>query len=698
MTLRRFTAYLDEADIITIELAAKWQKEPLSFTLEEKKRGGDCLTTHVENSYLSNQTLVYRLRIEEPVDLDKRYMVIDDQRNANPLVYRNVVRTDAFDQHFFAQDEQLGAFYQPNQTLFKVWAPISEEVLLLINHQQEKATYPLQKKEKGVWSLTVPGDYDGAAYRYLHLVNGQWKEFHDPYALSSLVNSGASVVINPDKLLPVRRVKTPVPKTQAIIYEMSVRDFSAQSEAGFTAPSQFLGLIESPTTFSEPIGFDYLRQLGITHVQLMPVADFGSIDETKPQLHYNWGYDPAQYNVPEGSFASNPHDPYARMLELQTAIDHYHQHNISVIMDVVYNHVYDLKGFVFEQIVPGYCYRVDQNHQKTDGSWCGNDLASQRLMMRKYILDSLQVWLEVYGMDGFRFDLMGLLDIDTLNEAAHRLQSLYPPVYLYGEGWKMETGLAMENLAHQEHAHHLPAIGFFNDHYRDTFKRVLAHPSPTLSQEDRETIQNLLTASIGIHGQSGLYTDPAQSVHYLECHDNATLFDYLTAQQSSWPSSQIEHTARFGLQIQLLSQGMAFLHSGQEFFRTKHGMDNTYNQPDSINQLDWQRKTNYQKEVDFVRQLIAFRKQHPLLSLTTADEIREACQFYWLTPSVLSYQLQDETETLIILFNFSSESYLYTNWTGASLFVHYPHVADQGLLETIHLAPQSVVLLQQKTS
>lgn len=376
-----FTAYLDDQDLIRIQ---KGEEHILPFYLETNQ--GHLALIPVKTSSAATDTGDYFLS-PIPLELGEEYTIYDATGSSSILHYRNIIRKPIFDQTFTYTGEDLGSFYTPNQTQFKFWAPISQDVTLHI----ENHIYPMNRTENGVWELLLEGDWEGAAYHYEFRVNGLERRIHDPYALSSLANSGDSLVIDRKKITrPITRAISQVDPTEAIIYEMSVRDFSVQKEAGFKHPGKFTALTESPQLNGQTIGFDYLRHLGVTHVQLLPVYDFGSVDEEDQWKAYNWGYDPVQYNVPEGSYASDPNHPYARILELQDAIATYHQANLSVIMDVVYNHVYKADEYAFEQIVPGYFYRYNADGERTNGTFCGNDVASERVMVRRYIKQSLK--------------------------------------------------------------------------------------------------------------------------------------------------------------------------------------------------------------------------------------------------------------------------------------------------------------------
>lgn len=683
MAFRTFQAYFDDLNRIAIKIPHHFDTANLQFELEHKHTH-KTITTKILSKGVDPFYAFYSLETEQDLDLQSFYWVYDNDRNKQGLLFGSIVRKPVFDQLFTYDGDDLGATYSPKETTFKIWAPISEEVLLHINTPKKQA-YPMTRLTNGVWQLKVDGDWDGSSYHYLHLVNEEWVKVHDPYAQSSMANSGDSFVINPKKLHQPSRAKTQVSINQAIIYEMSVRDFSSQPEAGFTYPGKFKGLTESPSLKGQRIGMDYVKHLGVTHIQLMPVYDFGSVDENHPQAVYNWGYDPVQYNTPEGSFATDPNDPYSRILELQEAIESYHQADISVIMDVVYNHVYHAETYAFEKIVPGYFYRVDDMELRTNGTFCGNDVASERPMVNRYIRQSLKMWASLYGFDGFRFDLMGILDTKTMNQVASELKALYPNVYLYGEGWNMGTGLHSDQLAHQYNAHELSDFAFFSDDYRNNLKRALADPHRLTADYRRDQLANSLRA-----GFYGHFKSPTQALNYVECHDNATFFDYLTLKDKTIQDSDHFATARLALELVLLSQGIAFIHSGEEFFRTKELIDNSYNIPDNINRLDWLRAIDYKKDTDFFSDLIAFKKAHPALSLATYEEIKEKTKMHWLTDQLLSYQIKTKAERLHILINFGRDTQVYTpTHTPEAILVNYPKV---GLKKPIGQVTEPLVL------
>lgn len=683
-----FTAYLDDQDLIRIQ---KGEECILPFYLETNQ--GPLAILPVKLSSAAHEKEDYFLS-PIPLELGKEYRICDETGSSSLLYYGEIVRKPIFDQTFTYDGDDLGSFYTPSQTQFKFWAPISQDVTLHIQGQVHSMT----RTENGVWELLLKGDWEGASYHYEFRVNGIERRIHDPYALSSLANSGDSLVIDRKKITrPITRAANQLDPTDAIIYEMSVRDFSVQKEAGFKHPGKFTALTESPQLNGEKLGFDYIRHLGITHVQLLPVYDFGSVDEEDQFKAYNWGYDPVQYNVPEGSYTSDPNDPYARILELQETIATYHKANLSVIMDVVYNHVYKADEYAFEQIVPGYFYRYDTNGERTNGTFCGNDVASERAMVRRYIKQSLKQWVELYGFDGFRFDLMGILDIQTMTEIAEELRNIYPNIYLYGEGWKMDTGLSEERLAHQYKASELPAYGFFSDNFRDTIKRTLLAGHRRDSQYLENDFANILTANVGKIGPAH-FMQPQQAIQYVECHDNATVFDYFQIEKGQVSLEERKALSRLALHLVLLAQGVPFIHAGQEFYRSKGLEENTYNLPNSLNQLDWTSLANCQEEISFVKELMAYRKSQPLLHLKRGQEIRDYCDVNWLSDHHFTYTIEKNREKLTMIVNIGNHEMTYQHPRDSQLLFAYPQANLQSPIakgQELTLSAYSWLLLHE---
>ena len=399
--------------------------------------------------------------------------------------------------------------------------------------------------------------------------------------------------------------------------------------------------------------------MGITHVELLPFNDFEGIDETSNQDQYNWGYNPLHYNVPEGSYATDSYDPYVRIRETKEMIEALHRKGIRVIMDVVYNHVYKREYSTFRKIVPGYYFRFNEFGLPSDGTGVGNDIASERLMVRKFILDSVEYWVKEYNVDGFRFDLMGILDIETMNAVRRLIDGIDPTIIVLGEGWNLDTPLPEKDKAIIKNAAKMPRIAHFNDVFRNSVKGSIFDllDQGFISGETKYNPNFMyLFAGSTLIELEGMFLSPEQSVNYVECHDNHTLWDKLAISNADESPIIRKKRQYLAISIVLLSQGIPFLQSGMEFFRTKYGESNSYNKPDHINQLDWARKNMYENDLPLFKALIAIRKAHPAFRLSTAEDVSRYYKWLALSPNLIGYLLYDlgdidSWENIIVLFN-----------------------------------------------
>lgn len=593
---REFKAYLDDYSLITVEMPLEFDQKGMHFFLSLPEYGNTPLTVsgyETKESYIN-----YYLIPHHELAIGQAYEVIDQRGNRSVLRMRDVVRTVRFDEEYYYDGDDLGATYTKEKTTLKLWAPTATEVYAVVSLDNQTQVMPMVRQEQGVFMTELTGDYEKAHYHYLTCLDGKWHQTIDPYAKASTANGKGNYIVDFEK---IKRMDSHLDKraplkqfTDAILYEIHVRDFTVQADAGFRNRGKFTGMTETIKKNGNTIGFDYFKEMGVTHIQLLPIYDFGSVDELDQFQLYNWGYDPVQYNVPEGSYASNPNDAYARLVELKQMIAKFHQEGIRVNMDVVYNHVYNHKTHAFEKTVPGYFFRYDSHGEMSNGTFCGNDIASERKMVRKYILDSIRYWVETFGVDGFRFDLMGILDVTTMNEIRQMLTAIDETLMLYGEGWDMPTALPAAQKAHMYNSKELPMIGHFNDVFRDSLKGDTIRKTNgqqtgivTGSKQFNQKLPDLLTASLGIYGQVNLFKNPVECINYVECHDNHTMWDFFQIEYPAGHTTMLQEIHRLATSITLLSQGIPFLHGGQEFFRTKKGVENSYNVDDSINQFDW---------------------------------------------------------------------------------------------------------------
>lgn len=586
----------------------------------------------------------------------------------------------------------LGAVYSPKMTRFKVWAPEAESVKLNLYKQGEGDNlidqHIMKKSANGTYVFEKQGDCNGIYYTYTVVNHGEEQEAVDPYTKAAGVNGQRGMVINLAKTNPqgfeMDGYRNPEHITDAIIYEGSVRDFTMDESSGVFHNGKFLGLTEANTTnhFGEATALDYISGLGVTHVQILPAFDFETVDEKNQKAQYNWGYDPDNYNVPEGSYAVSPYDGAVRIQEMKQMVLALHSRGIGVIMDVVFNHTYRRDDSNLQKIVPGYYYRSDETGY-TNGSGCGNEVASDRPMVQKLIVDSLIYWAKEYHIDGFRFDLMGVLDIDTMNVIAERLKEICPDVYLYGEGWNGgPSSLAEEKRAFKASAKKMPGIGMFNDDIRDTIKGSVFYDDHLGFVNGGTHLENALRYGItgavahpqvdyDAYGSKPWAKEPGQSINYVSCHDNYTLWDKLSVSCPEASEEKKKAMNRLCAAIVFTSQGVPFIQAGEEFLRSKplpekKGFaENSYNMPDAVNSIKWDNIHEYPDMIAYYKGLMALRKAHPVFRMQSEAEMTQNLCFLSDTPeNVVAYLLKgkgadDTPENILVIFNGNDEEILY---------------------------------------
>lgn len=546
----------------------------------------------------------------------------------------------------YAYGGTLGAEYSSERTKFSVWSPYAENITLRLYKKgdsgaPEKET-EMHLSDDGVWRTEVCGDLDGKYYTYTVTHNEITRETADIYSRSAGLNGKRGMIFSESSVSPEgwdsdRPVRCASP-ADAVICELHVRDFSMDENGSFTLRGKFGALCEAGVTnsFGDAIGLDYLQYLGVTHVHLLPVMENGSVDEASPR--YNWGYDPHLYNVPEGSYCSDPYDGNCRVKELRALVQALHSRNIGVIFDVVYNHTYCTESSPFDVIFPHYYYR-HEGEKYSDGSGCGNELASERDMVRKFIIDSVCAIARDYHADGFRFDLMGLTDIVTMNMLSDAVKKIDPCAILYGEGWTGGISPLPDDLRSlKHHVSQLNNIAMFSDDFRDGVKgsvfsdRDCGYINGTATAQRRELICSVLCGGV-YHpeiSRSELECwagSPLHSVNYVECHDNLTFSDKLRLSMPKADENELIRINRLGAALVFLSQGIPFFALGQEILRSKpeNGgfSHNSYNSPDSINCIKWDDFTKYRSTMEYYRGLIEIRKKFPELRMKTAAQVKE---------------------------------------------------------------------------
>lgn len=560
-----------------------------------------------------------------------------------------------FQQYPVYNGADLGLSYSKAASAFRIWSPVAAAAELMLYKDGVDGdafkTVELKKGENGTWFTKLTGNWQGSFYTFRVKINGSWSNaVPDPYAKAAGTN-GKRAFITDLKLTDPKgwatdkspAFSTANLSTDAVIYELHIRDASIDSTSGITHKGKFTGLAQLGSSYQGvATGLSHLKELGVTHIHLLPFFDFNSIDEAHPEKQqYNWGYDPLNYNLPEGSFSSNPADGIARIKELKELIAALHRNGLRIVMDVVYNHTGLTGNSNFNELVPGYYYRHKKDGSFSDATACGNETASEMPMMRKFMLESLLYWVKEYHIDGFRFDLMGVHDIATMNKISDELYKIKPTILLYGEGWTAGDSPLPESLrAVKKNASALKGIAVFSDDIRDGIKGSVFEEKDSgfVSGKKANTASvKFGVVAAGLHPQIDYakvnysktpYTvAPGNVITYGECHDNNTLWDKLKLSNPTASEADRKKMHQLALTIVLTSQGIPFLHAGTEFYRSKKGVENSYKSSDSINAIDWSMKVKNIDLVKYVEQLIKMRKQHPAFRMTTAKAVAENIRF-----------------------------------------------------------------------
>ena len=628
-----------------------------------------------------------------------------------------------------AISSDLWLYYSSEFTEFKIWNPDADAVKLHLYEAgdggEKLATFDLEKDNNSIWRIKQQGDLSGKYYTYQVNMSGQWlSETPGIYAQAVGANGQRAMVVDLDKTNPKDWENDKGPEllkpNDAIIYEMHVRDFTIHPASGVINKGKFTGLIEKGTKGEDDIvtGLDHLTEMGISHVHLLPSFDFASIDETqldKPQ--FNWGYDPQNYNVPEGSYSTNPYKAGVRIAEFKQMIQSFHTANIGVILDVVYNHTggsFENSNFNLEY--PEYYYRHWGDGSRSDAAACGNETASDKEMMRKFIIESVSYWAREYHIDGFRFDLMAIHDVETMEAVTTALRVINPNILIYGEGWTAgDSPLPYERRALKAHTYQMDQVSAFSDDIRDALKgSVFDDMSTGFVSGAQHTEESIKFGIIGCidHPQIDManvnYSDnpwahnPWQSVQYVSCHDNHTLFDKLTISLPHSERLDIVAMDKLANAVVLTSQGIPFLHAGSEMLRTKQGHHNSYNLPDSINQIDWNWKRTNQDVVTYYKNLIQLRKAHPAFRMANADEVRQNLEFKTIEHGLVSFQLKnnangDQWKNILVVYNARAELVDYPlegQWSIAVLGDNFASDAQRENL--IQVPPISMLVLYQE--
>lgn len=637
--------------------------------------GLSVISARTENPNLPEDTELI-LTLNGNISLTQRYKISHSTYGSADIALGNLITTEEFEKKFTYKGDDLGNVYKKDSTAFRLWAPTATKVELLTFNSSTsgvKSRFPMKSDVQGTWVHSLDGDQDGLIYAYNVEVYGDENEAVDPYARAAVENGKRSVVVNLENTNPKgwnrEKPKFSGNPTDAVIYELHVRDLSMDKSAPFpkSARGKYAGLTypNLKSSSGQPVGVAAIKDLGVTHLQLLPIYDFASVDELNPT--FNWGYDPLNYNVPEGSYSSNPKNPKARITELKGAIQSLHQQGIRVIMDVVYNHVFDASTFSQSKIAPGYWFRTDSDGKLTSASGCGNDSASERAMVRKFIVDSVKYWANEYNISGFRFDLMGLHDIQTMQEVRKELSKIDPTIIIIGEGWNMGTHPS-EIRSTQANVDELAGIAVFNDQIRDGIKgSVFTASDKGFATGTFGKKNNVMAGIVGNTDFSSTILpafttlSPAQSVNYVEAHDNNTLEDKLRLSLSTKDPALIASYHRLASSIPLLAQGIPFIHAGQEFQRSKDGDSNSYKSSDKINALKWNLISKNSVTRNYFKGMLEIRALHPAFRLSSTADVKNNLKFLKTSDEVIAYSLKgsavkDSWQSIVVIHNAKTAS------------------------------------------
>lgn len=657
-----------------------------------------------------------------------------------PAAFHGTAQTNStYDSQFISwptyNGDDLELTVSDSGTAFRLWSPKAEEAVVNLydNGHTGKPYYTLTMKfdvATGTWSVSVPEKLYGKFYTFRVKNGGKWlNETPGVWAKAVGVNGKRAAIIDFAATNPEgwRQDRGPEVKnfTDVVLYEMHHRDMSMDPSSGIANKGRFLALTEEGTVtpLGEKTGIDHLKELGVTHVHILPSYDYNSVDEANLQKNqYNWGYDPQNYNTPEGSYSTNPADPATRVREMKEMIKALHDAGIGVVMDVVYNHTAETDGSNFELTAPGYYHRHRNDGSYSDASGCGNETASDLQQMRDFIINSTKYWAKEYHVDGFRFDLMAIHDTETMNQVAAALKEMNPSIFVYGEGWTAgDSPLQPERRALKENVSRMKGIAVFSDdirdaikgHYTDASDRGFATGKPGLEETVKigivaATDHPQVDFSKGNNSKFPYAKSPEMIVNYVSCHDDLTLTDKLRKSMAGESEENMIEAAKLAQTIVFTSQGTPFMFAGEEIFRDKNGVHNSYKSPDSINAIDWNNKSRYRDLFDYYRQLIALRKAHPAFRMTSQADIAKHLKFDRIdskkTPNLISYSLNghangDKWDEIKVVFNGADKPQTVDikkgDWKIVAKDGHISAAADLGATAggKMTLAPRSALIL-----
>ena len=590
---------------------------------------------------------------------------------------------DSFDRYPGYYGSDLELTYTPQRSVFTLWAPTADKVRLNLYASGEggepEERLEMQSSDDGTWRVAAERDLKGTFYTFQIEKEGKWlDETPGIWAKAVGVNGDRAAVIDLRETDPEGWEADRAPElkmySDIILYELHHRDFSVAPDSGIENKGKFLALTETGTKTpqGEASGLDHLKELGVTHIHILPSFDYATVDEARlNDKTYNWGYDPKNYNVPEGSYSTDPADPAARIREFKQMVQSLHRNGMRIVLDVVYNHTASVEHSNFNLTVPGYFYRHNADGSYSDASGCGNETASERAMVRHYIVESVKFWAKEYHIDGFRFDLMGIHDIETMNEIRKAVNKIDPTICIYGEGWAAEAPqYPADSLAMKGNVARMPDIAVFSDELRDGLC------GPVWEKDKGAFLAGVpggeASVKFGIVGaiehpqvrcDSVNYSrqpwakQPTQMISYVSCHDGLCLVDRIKASMPGITPEQLVRLDKLAQTVVFTSQGIPFIYAGEEVMRDKKGVDNSYKSPDAVNAIDWRRKTTNEDVFTYYKRLIDLRKSHPAFRMGDAEMVRRHLEFLPVEGNnLIAFLLKehangDRWEDIIVAFN-----------------------------------------------
>lgn len=656
----------------TIEVVASKQASPSAlkvfrFYADEKP----VLTLKPISVSESNSSFIYTFFYEDFHFIPGHsYHIVTESNFFIPIDISFLSQSEEFEKQY-RYDGELGAIYTKEKTTFRVFAPFATNVTLKLKRKgnENLESYVMNHDfSDGIFEITLEGDFDEARYVYVVTLFGLGYTCFDPYSFSLDANARHSFVIDPEKVRAIPLHEEALPpfrhRDEAIIYECDVRDMTSLTSLKNKGTYAALSKEGLKSEEGMPIGLDYLSSLGVTHIQLQPVLDFQTIDEDDPSSSYNWGYDPLSYMAPEGSYALDPNSAYSRVNELRTLVSKLHQHGMRVTFDVVYNHMFSDYFNPLYILCPGYYFRKNADGSNSNGTGCGNDFESTHYMARKLILDSLLHLMDFYGADGFRFDLMGILDIDTVKQGYELCSKKKPELLYYGEGWDLWTALPGDKKASYYNADKMPYAAFFNDRFRDVVKgksndNEFSVPGYLLGDSAyRDGFKHVYLGSSVPLSFAPLFKSPLQSINYVECHDNHTLYDKIKAACPEASEAEMEKIIKLNIIATLMSCGIPYFHAGEEIGASKKGIGNSYNSGDEINGFDYSLLAKKQDLFHYFQDAIAFKKKFIELAGDEYEDLIHHVTFEDLPDGALKITYDLKKANIYVVFNPSKMSFM----------------------------------------